>query len=217
MDEERVRCTTCYNVFNTTKVAGESVICPMCDSSFTIKKTNLLGDVREQITKLTKEIKEKVTGVDEEVYEIIDGKKYDKELLRLANELGQKSEEIDLEGSKKLFTKINDYNDYTQVEKLTVAYIRKNYKFTVEANQWLRTEIRTKATTRVRDKQTKDPTSSKFQKKTVFTNLKDAYKSLDEALIHGGISNNFKVNLKVRPLRVLKTSVYSSPEEYPDG
>ncbi len=175
MDEERVRYTTCYNVFNTTKVAGENVICPMCDSSFTIKKTNLLGDVREQITKLTKEIKEKVTGVDEEVYEIIDGKKYDKELLRLANELGQKNEEIDLDGSKKLFTKINDYNDYTQVEKLTVAYIRKNYKFTVEANQWLRTEIRTKAKTRVRDKQTKDPTSSKFQKKTVFTNLKDAY------------------------------------------
>ena len=26
--------------------------------------------------------------------------------------------------------------------------------------------------------------------------LKDAYKSLDEALIHGGISNNLKVNLK---------------------
>ena len=29
-----------------------------------------------------------------------------------------------------------------------------------------------------------------------YVNLKDAYKSLDEALIHGGISNNFKVNLK---------------------
>ena len=26
-------------------------------------------------------------------------------------------------------------------------------------------------------------------------NLKDAYKSLDEALTHGGISNNLKVNL----------------------
>ena len=94
MGEDRVRCTTCYNVFNTTKVAGENVICPMCDSSFTIKKTNLLGDVREQITKLTKEIKEKVTGVDEEVYEVIDGKKYDKELLRLANELGQKAKKL---------------------------------------------------------------------------------------------------------------------------
>ena len=28
-----------------------------------------------------------------------------------------------------------------------------------------------------------------------YVNLKDAYKSLDEALIHGGISNNVKVNL----------------------
>jgi len=30
----------------------------------------------------------------------------------------------------------------------------------------------------------------------IYVNLKDAYKSLDEALIHGGISNNLKVNLK---------------------
>jgi len=29
-----------------------------------------------------------------------------------------------------------------------------------------------------------------------YVNLKDAYKSLDEALIHGGLSNNVKVNLK---------------------
>ena len=28
-----------------------------------------------------------------------------------------------------------------------------------------------------------------------YVNLKDAYKSLDEALAHGGISNNFRVNL----------------------
>ena len=28
-----------------------------------------------------------------------------------------------------------------------------------------------------------------------YVNLKDAYKSLDEALIHGGIDNNVKVNL----------------------
>ena len=28
-----------------------------------------------------------------------------------------------------------------------------------------------------------------------YVNLKDAYKSLDEALIHGGISNNVNVNL----------------------
>jgi len=34
-----------------------------------------------------------------------------------------------------------------------------------------------------------------------YVNLKDAYKSLDEALIHGGISNNLKVNLKRKKIK----------------
>ena len=38
-----------------------------------------------------------------------------------------------------------------------------------------------------------------------YVNLKDAYKSLDEALIHGGISNNLKVNLKRIDSENLKT------------
>jgi len=43
-----------------------------------------------------------------------------------------------------------------------------------------------------------------------YVNLKDAYKSLDEALIHGGISNNVKVNLfriesdKLKPSQISK-------------
>ena len=43
-----------------------------------------------------------------------------------------------------------------------------------------------------------------------YVNLKDAYKSLDEALIHGGISNNIKVNLvrvesdKLKPSEIKK-------------
>ena len=43
-----------------------------------------------------------------------------------------------------------------------------------------------------------------------YVNLKDAYKSLDEALIHGGISNNVKVNLiriesdKLKPNQIAK-------------
>ena len=32
-------------------------------------------------------------------------------------------------------------------------------------------------------------------KKGKYVNLKDAYKSLDEALTHGGIANNIKVKL----------------------
>ena len=109
----------------------------------------------------------------------IKGKKYDRELIEIAQELTEKEEEIKLEGSKKLFLKIKDYDDYTNIEKRTVSYIHKKFKFTSEANQWLRTEIKRWGSTRKRHKETKDPTSSEFKRKTVvsavFTNLKDAY------------------------------------------
>ena len=186
MGDSKVRCTTCYNVFNTSKEEGQNVICPMCDGSFTVKKVNFVTNIAQSITdfttKIGSNIKEKIVPEnkeDETIFEIIDGKKYDKELLRVANELTSKKEEITVEGSKQLFTHINDYDDYTQIEKQTVAYIRKNYKFTDEANKWLRTEIRKWAAVRTRGEDVKDPTSSKFksgnQISFVFTNLKDAY------------------------------------------
>ena len=187
MGDTKVRCTTCYNVFNTSKEEGENVICPMCDNSFAVKKVNIVADIAQSITDFTTKIgtniKEKITPEtkkDDSVFEIIDGKKYDKELLRVATELTAKKEEITLEGSKQLFTQISDYDDYTQIEKQTVAYIRKNYKFTPEANKWLRTEIRRWAQVKTRNEEVTDPTSSKFksgnQISFVFTNLKDAYR-----------------------------------------
>ena len=187
MGDTKVRCTTCYNVFNTSKEEGETVICPMCDNSFAVKKVNIVSDIAQSITDFTTKIgtniKEKITPEtkkEDSVFEIIDGKKYDKELLRVAAELTEKKEEITLEGSKQLFTQISDYDDYTQIEKQTVAYIRKNYKFTPEANKWLRTEIRRWAQVRTRNEEVIDPTSSEFksgkQISFVFTNLKDAYR-----------------------------------------
>ena len=159
----------------------------MCDNSFAVKKVNIVADIAQSITDFTTKIgtniKEKITPEtkkEDSVFEIIDGKKYDKELLRVAAELTEKKEEITLEGSKQLFTQINDYDDYTQIEKQTVAYIRKNYKFTPEANKWLRTEIRRWAQVKTRNEEVTDPTSSKFksgnQISFVFTNLKDAYR-----------------------------------------
>ena len=158
----------------------------MCDSSFTVEKTTFVADIRQSITKVTKGIsdyvKEKTGTAEDEDTRIlmeIEGKKYDRELIEIAQELTEKEEEIKLEGSKKLFLKIKDYDDYTNIEKRTVSYIRKKFKFTSEANQWLRTEIKRWAATRKRHKETKDPTSSEFKRKTtvsvVFTNLKDAY------------------------------------------
>ena len=187
MGDTKVRCTTCYNVFNTSKEEGETVICPMCDNSFAVKKVNIVSDIAQSITDFTTKIgtniKEKITPEtkkEDSVFEVIDGKKYDKELLRVAAELTEKKEEITLEGSKQLFTQISDYDDYTQIEKQTVAYIRKNYKFTPEANKWLRTEIRRWAQVRTRNEEVTDPTSSEFksgkQISFVFTNLKDAYR-----------------------------------------
>ena len=158
----------------------------MCDSSFTVEKTTFVADIRQSITKVTKGISDYVkekTGTDEDegarIFMDIKGKKYDRELIEIAQELTEKEEEIKLEGSKKLFLKIKDYDDYTNIEKRTVSYIRKKFKFTNEANQWLRTEIKRWSATRNRHKETKDPTSSEFKRKTVvsavFTNLKDAY------------------------------------------
>ncbi len=162
-------------------------MCPMCDNSFILKKNSFIPSLAQSITDLTTKIgsniKEKITSenkIDEAVFEVIEGKRYDKELIKVAKELTNNKEEITIEGSKKLFTRIRDYDDYTQIEKQTVAYIRKKYKFTPEANQWLRKEIRKWASTKTRGKNVSDPTSADFKDNNqisfVFNNLKDAYR-----------------------------------------
>lgn len=184
MVESKIRCTTCYNVFNTTKDVGGKATCPMCDSAVAINEKNIVGDIKKQISDLTgkigSEVKRAITGKNKEKATLtIDGKKYDRELMNLVIAITKDSNEINLKNTKKIFPKISDYNDYTKIEKQTVAYIRKKYKFTSEANKWLRTEIRREASTRVKDKKSKDPTNNEFKDDTpikmVFTNIKDAY------------------------------------------
>ena len=184
MVESKIRCTTCYNVFNTTKDVGGKATCPMCDSAVAISENNIVGDIKKQISdlsdKIGSEVKRAITGKNKEEPTLtIDGKKYDRELMNLVMAITKDRNEINLKDTKKIFPKISDYNDYTKIEKQTVAYIRKKYKFTSEANKWLRTEIRREASTRVKDKKSKDPTNNEFKDDTpikmVFTNIKDAY------------------------------------------
>ena len=184
MVESKIRCTTCYNVFNTTKDVGRKATCPMCDSAVAINENNIVGDIKKQISDLTdkigSEVKRAITGKNKQEPTLaIDGKKYDRELMNLVMAITKDRNEINLKDTKKIFPKISDYNDYTKIEKQTVAYIRKKYKFTSEANKWLRTEIRREASTRVKDKKSKDPTNNEFKDDTpikmVFTNIKDAY------------------------------------------
>ena len=122
MAESKIRCTTCYNVFNTTKAFGTKATCPMCDTSVTVSDKNIIGDIKKQITdlsdKIGKEVKKVITGKtkDKAILEI-NGKKYDKELINLVIELSKDKKEINLKNTKKIFTKINDYNEYTPIEK----------------------------------------------------------------------------------------------------
>ena len=107
MGDSKVRCTTCYNVFNTSKEEGKTVICPMCDNSFAVKKVNIVSNITQSISDFTAKvganIKEKITSEandEDAVFEMVDGKKYDKDLLRVATKLTKEKEEITLEGSK---------------------------------------------------------------------------------------------------------------------
>ena len=128
MVESKIRCTTCYNVFNTTKDVGGKATCPMCDSAVSINETNIVGDIKKQISDLTdkigSEVKRAITGKNKKEPTLtIDGKKYDRELMNLVIAITKDRSEINLKDTKKIFPKISDYNDYTKIEKQTVAYL----------------------------------------------------------------------------------------------
>jgi len=82
--------------------------------------------------------------MSETYYKTINGKKYDKEMLDFADEAkaGAGDGRISLEDAKKLLSAVKDGNKYTDIEKQTTKYIRDNYDFTDESDEWFRTEIR---------------------------------------------------------------------------
>lgn len=83
-------------------------------------------------------------------YKIIDGKKYDGELIELANKLtaGGGDGRISMEDAKQLLEAVMDGNSYTDIEKDTMSYLRENYNWTEAADEWFRTEIRKWAATK---------------------------------------------------------------------
>ena len=113
MVESKLRCTTCYNVFNTTKGFGKKATCPMCDSAVAINEKNIVGDIKKQITdlsdKIGSEVKKTITGKTKDKSTLtIGGKKYDKELMNLVIEITKTKEEINIKDSKEIFSKIRD-------------------------------------------------------------------------------------------------------------
>jgi hypothetical protein len=77
-------------------------------------------------------------------YKTINGKKYDGELLEFADAAvaGAGDGRISLKDAQEILGKVMDANTYTDIEKDTMEYIRDNYKWTPEADEWFRTEIR---------------------------------------------------------------------------
>lgn len=100
-------------------------------------------------------------------YTTIKGKKYDRKLIELADSVtqGKGDGRISLQDARLILHDVMDANSYTQIEKSTVQYIRKNYKFTQAADNYFRKEIRqwaaTKKTVRKQNSSSKSASSTK--------------------------------------------------------
>lgn len=83
-------------------------------------------------------------------YKTIDGKKYDGELIELAEKLtaGSGDGRISMEDAKQILEAVMDGDSYTDIEKDTMSYFRENFKWTEAADEWFRTEIRKWAATK---------------------------------------------------------------------
>jgi len=74
-------------------------------------------------------------------YRTIHGQKYDKGMLTTVESATADKDKINIDDCKKLFVEIIDGNKYTDIEKQTMKYIRENYKFESDADQWIRRAI----------------------------------------------------------------------------
>ncbi len=76
-------------------------------------------------------------------YRTIDGKKYDREMIRIAEEsvAGRGDGRISIDDAKKLYKAIIDGNTITKTEQQTLDYIKDNFNFTTPASKWLTGEL----------------------------------------------------------------------------
>ncbi len=86
----------------------------------------------------------------ESYYTEIDGKKYDRGLVEAAKKAveGQGDGRISKADAETLFNLVRDGNKYTDTEKETMEYIRHNFKWTDEADEWFRSEVHKWAATK---------------------------------------------------------------------
>ncbi len=76
-------------------------------------------------------------------YKIIEGKKMDSDLIEIAENAikGTGDGRISQKDSEEIFAVIKDRNTYTEIEKDTIAFIRRNFNWTEAADNWFRNQI----------------------------------------------------------------------------
>eukprot|EP00241_Pyramimonas_parkeae_P007416 CAMPEP_0114238528 /NCGR_PEP_ID=MMETSP0058-20121206/7972_1 /TAXON_ID=36894 /ORGANISM="Pyramimonas parkeae, CCMP726" /LENGTH=167 /DNA_ID=CAMNT_0001350643 /DNA_START=99 /DNA_END=602 /DNA_ORIENTATION=+ len=73
-------------------------------------------------------------------YVTINGKKYDRESIEIAEK--KAGSVIDMATAQELFESVRDGGQYTDTEKDTIRFIRKEYEWAEDADTWFRDEIR---------------------------------------------------------------------------
>ena len=66
----------------------------------------------------------------------------DDKLLTLAKEAVKTGGVISLAEAKTLLSAVKDGGKYTETEKTTMAHVREHFKWTPEADEWFRAEVR---------------------------------------------------------------------------
>lgn len=77
-------------------------------------------------------------------YRTIGDKKYDDAALKIAEKAvaGRGDGRISMSDVEKLFLAIADHNEYTDIEKATIKYIREHFSWTPEADELFRAKVR---------------------------------------------------------------------------
>jgi len=80
----------------------------------------------------------------ENTYKVVDGVTLDAYLLEAAEQgvSGRGDGRISLADAKEIFRRIKEDDAYTDIEKVTISYIRERYKWTDEADEWFRQQVR---------------------------------------------------------------------------
>ncbi|GAB5354399.1 hypothetical protein AAMO2058_000115600 [Amorphochlora amoebiformis] len=75
------------------------------------------------------------------MYIQVNGKRYDRGMLKVASEAEEKHGKIGMEHAPKLVEEVIDGGVYSDIEKETMKHIRGRYEFTPEADEYVRMEI----------------------------------------------------------------------------